>query len=414
MHSDPPGPVYLTLPRETLAEPIAAERVRSYPAQRYGPAGCGTVPREAALAIARDLMAAEHPLVVTAYLGRKPEAVTALDALARLCGIRVVTFSPTWLCIPCESPCFAGFDAQPLLPRTDLGLLLDVDVPWLPQSAGPREGSRWLHIDVDPVKQDFPLWGFATDGRWQADCALALRDIHDAVLSLADEAFHTRVAQRMAAWPEANAQREARLAALAQDPGEPDALNPAWVCNVLGHHLRPHDVLINEGIRNGPHVVAQIRRSQPLTLLGGAGGGLGYSAGMALGAKLALLEAGRDARVVHVQGDGGFHFSTPTSVYAVAQQYRLPILSVVLDNGGWQAVKEAVLRVHPSGPAAQANQFHARLEGATRRFEQVAEAFGGHGERVAHADELEPAIQRCLAALDAGRAAVLVVSISKI
>jgi acetolactate synthase-1/2/3 large subunit len=186
------------------------------------------------------------------------------------------------------------------------------------------------------------------------------------------------------------------------------------VCAVLGRHLRAHDVLINEGIRNAPHVYAQIPRSLPGTLLGGAGGGLGYSAGMALGAKLALQEAGSDARVVHVQGDGGFHFSTPTSVYAVAQQYRLPIFSVVLDNGGWQAVKEAVLRVHPEGPAAQTDQFQARLGGAVRRFEQVAEAFGGHGERVVHPDELEPAIQRCLAAIDAGRAAVLVVSIRKL
>ncbi|MFM8609080.1 MAG: thiamine pyrophosphate-requiring protein [Burkholderiaceae bacterium] len=413
MHSDPPGPVYLTLPRETLAEPVASERIRSYPAERYGAAGSGTLPREAVLQVARELMAAEHPLVVTSYLGRSHEAVAGLQALALLCGIRVVEFSPAWLCIPRQSPCFAGFDPQPLLPHTDLGLLLDVDVPWLPQAAAPREGSRWLHIDVDPIKKDFPMWGFASDARWQADCALALRDIHDAVLSLADDAFRARVAQRMAAWPAANAERQRRTAALSADAGQPDALNAAWVCAVIGRHLRAHDVLINEGIRNAPHVFAQMPRSQPLTLLGGPGGGLGYSAGMALGARLALGEAGSDARVVHVQGDGGFHFSTPTSVYAVAQQYRLPILSVVLDNGGWQAVKEAVLRVHPGGPAAQANQFQARRGGEMRRFEQVAQAFGGHGERVSHPDDLEPALQRCLAAVDAGRAAVLVASIQK-
>jgi acetolactate synthase I/II/III large subunit len=71
---------------------------------------------------------------------------------------------------------------------------------------------------------------------------------------------------------------------------------------------------------------------------------------------------GRNDRVVHIEGDGGFHFSTPTSVYAVAQAQGLPILTVVLDNGGWQAVKEAVLRVHPDGPAAQAGEFQARLK----------------------------------------------------
>ena len=63
------------------------------------------------------------------------------------------------------------------------------------------------------------------------------------------------------------------------------------------------------------------------------------------GLKLAQPER----RIVQVIGDGGFHFSSPDSVYAVAQQYRIPILTVVLDNGGWQAVKSAVQRVYPKG-----------------------------------------------------------------
>ena len=410
MHTEPAGPVYLTLPRETLIEPWAPEQVKSYPAARYGAVRMGALPAEATLQIARELMAAENPLVITSYLGRKPEAVQALEALAELCGIRVVEFSPTWLCISRESPCFFGFDATPLLPDTDWGLLLDIDVPWLPHQTRPREDTRWVHIDVDPIKKDFPAWGFATDVRWPADCAQALHDLHQAVLSLADEAFHQKVAHRMACWPTQRQQRLARVAAAAQNPGAEDALNPAWVCAQIGLQLRPDDVVINEAIRNSPAVLQQIPRTRPMSFLGGAGGGLGYSAGMALGVKLARP----NDRVVHIEGDGGFHFSTPTSVYAVAQARGLPILTVVLDNGGWQAVKEAVLRVHPDGPAAQAGEFQARLKGEQRRFEQVAQAFGAHGERVTRAADLPAAIARCLQALDAGRAALLVASVAKI
>lgn len=408
MQSDPPGPVYLTLPRETLAETWAPAQVASFPEKRFGPVGAGAAPRDVTQEIARALMAAEHPLVVTSYLGRNPDAVAALEALALLCGIQVVEFSPSTLCISRASPCFAGFDAAPLLPHTDLGLLLDVDVPWLPQYTKPRDDTRWLHIDVDPVKKDLPMWGFATDLRVQADCALALRDVHDAVLALADEPFHARVAQRIAGWAPTRAQRQARLATAAQHTGTEGALDATFVCATLGKLLDENDIVINEAIRNSPAVLNHIPRTQPRTLIGGAGGGLGYSAGMALGAKLARPAS----RVVHVLGDGGFHFSTPTSVYAVAQAYGLPILTVVLDNGGWQAVKEAVLRVHPSGPSADQNQFHARLEGGQRRFEQVAMAFGAHGERVTRADDLLPALQRCLQALGEGRAAVLVASIT--
>ena len=410
MHSEPAGPVYLTLPRETLLESWSAERVRSYPADRYGPAMLGSLPPEAVQQVARTLMQARNPLVITSYLGRKPDAVQALDALARLCGIRVVEFSPSWLCMSRESPCFFGFDPTPLLGDTDVGLLLDVDVPWLPHATRAREDTQWLHIDVDPIKKDFPMWGFASDARWPADATLALRAVHEAVMSMADDAFHARVRERMSTWPQLHAQRRAQWSALAAQAGQTDALNPAWVCAAVGRRLAPDDVVINEGIRNSPAVLQQIHRTEPMSLLGGAGGGLGYSAGMALGVKLARPRS----RVVHIEGDGGFHFSTPSSVYAVSQSYGLPILSVVLDNGGWQAVKEAVLRVHPSGAAAQAQQFYARWPGETRRYEKVAEAFGSHGEWVRRPEEMEPALDRCLAALEAGRSAVLVASVAKI
>ena len=90
---------------------------------------------------------------------------------------------------------------------------------------------------------------------------------------------------------------------------------------------------------------------------GSPAAGLDFSGGMALGLKLAQP----DRRIVQVIGDGGFHFSSPDSVYAVAQQYQIPILTVVLDNGGWQAVKSAVQRVYPKGVAAETDQFQSRL-----------------------------------------------------
>ena len=115
--------------------------------------------------------------------------------------------------------------------------------------------------------------------------------------------------------------------------------------------------------------------------------------------------------MVQIVGDGGFHFSTPSSVYAVAQQYALPIFTVVLDNGGWQAVKEATLRVYPDGVAAATQNFQSRLEGEKRDFAKVGEAFGGYGETVADPAQVEAAIARSVAAVDSGRAAVLVVKL---
>lgn len=408
MQSDPPGPVYLTLPRETLSEEWSASQVASFPAQHYGAVAAGGISTAEASEVARALMQAMSPIAITAYLGRKPEAVAALEALALACGIRVYEFMPTAMSMSRGSPCFGGFDAAKGLASADLGLLLDVDVPWIPKFTQPNPATRFLHIDVDPIKRDFPMWGFATDVRLQADCATALAQVLEAVQAAADDGFRRRVAERMALWPQQRDDREKSAAAVAAIPGTTGALSAAFVCAAIGAAISPEDIVVNEAVRNSPAVLSQITRTLPGTLIGCAGGGLGYSGGMALGAKLANARV----RVVQVVGDGGFHFSTPTSVYAVAQRYQLPILTVVLDNGGWQAVKEAVLRVYPSGEAAGANEFQARLGGEQRRFDMVAQAFGAHGECVTQPDQLSGAITRCFAALDAGRAAVLNVKVS--
>jgi acetolactate synthase-1/2/3 large subunit len=192
------------------------------------------------------------------------------------------------------------------------------------------------------------------------------------------------------------------------------ALNPAFVFATLGGKLSQDDIVLNEAIRNGPVVQEHLARTKPQTYVGLAGGGLGFSGGMALGLKLA--QPGR--RIVQVIGDGGFHFSSPDSVYAVAQQYQLPILTVLLDNGGWQAVKSATQRVYPKGVAVETDQFQSRLtsgrQGERRDFSDVAKAFGAYGECVREPDELAAAIDRALAALEDGKAAVLHIHVTRL
>jgi acetolactate synthase I/II/III large subunit len=408
MQSDPAGPVYLTLPRETLAQQWEDAAIHAFPPARYGPVRAGGVAPDIARRIAAQLLAAENPIAIASYLGRKPEAVAALDALARECGIRVFESNPVYLNIPRDSPCFAGFDAGSAIAAADVGLLLDVDVPWLPQRVADNPRLRWLHIDVDAIKKDFPVWGFPTDLRVQADCATVLGQVLEMVRAEAGAEFRARVVKRIAGWEGSRRERAQQIAVAAGVSGTSGAIAIDFLCAALNAALGQDDIVINEAIRNSVPVLNQIARTRPQTYFGLSGGGLGFSGGMALGAKLARPAS----RIVQIVGDGGFHFSTPTSVYAVAQQYALPIFTVVLDNGGWQAVKESVLRVYPKGTAAAANAFQSRLEGRQRQFEQVARAFGAHGEAVTEPAEVAGAIGRCLAAVDAGQAAVLAVRVT--
>jgi len=412
-HSDPPGPVYMMLPRETLAEEWDEAAMPSYPPSRYGSVHAGGVEPARVEAIAKELMAAENPVAFAAYLGRKGEAVAVLDSLARTCGIRVAEFNAIDLNIPQDSPCHAGGDPLALLENADIGLLIDTDVPFVPQSKRARE-MKWIQIDVDPLKADFPMWGFATDMRVQGDSGIILQQVLDAVEALADDAFRKRVAARIESWNGAREAAARRRADASSNKGVSGALSTPFVFKTLSDKISQDDVVLNEAIRNGPILQEHLKRTKPHSYVGLAGGGLGFSGGMALGLKLAEPQR----RVVQVIGDGGFHFSSPDSVYATAQQYQIPILTVVLDNGGWQAVKSATQRVYPKGIAAETDQFQSRLmsgrQGERRDFSEVAKAFGAHGECVREPDELAAAIDRCLAALDDGKAAVLHVHVTRL
>jgi acetolactate synthase-1/2/3 large subunit len=413
-HSDPPGPVYMMLPRETLAEQWDDSDMPAYRPERYGSVHAGGIEPKRAEAIAVALMRAENPVAFAAYLGRKPQAVTALDRLARACGIRVAEFNSIDLNIPQDSPCFAGIDPLPLLEHADLGLLLDSDVPFVPQSAKRANAMQWIQIDIDPLKSDFPMWGFPTDMRVQGDCATILQQVLEAVEARADDAYRKRVSERIASWSGAREAAAKRRAVASANKGISGALNPAFVFATLGGKLSQDDIVLNEAIRNGPVVQEHLARTKPQTYVGLAGGGLGFSGGMALGLKLA--QPGR--RIVQVIGDGGFHFSSPDSVYAVAQQYQLPILTMLLDNGGWQAVKSATQRVYPKGVAVETDQFQSRLtsgrQGERRDFSDVAKAFGAYGECVREPDELAAAIDRALAAFEDGKAAVLHIHVTRL
>ena len=409
MQSDPPGPVYLTLARETLAMTRAAADVASFPERLYGAVQRGGIDSDTCRTIADKLAAARNPIVITSYLGRNPQAVASLERLAASCAMPVYEVNPTALNISRKSRWFGGYQADRAMADADLVLLLDVDVPWLPKYAALNPGASYVQIDVDAIKADFPLWGFGAEIRVQADCGKALDQLHEQLQATKREGFDERVAERT------------RLRTLALDArgagkrpipaGNADgAVDIEQVFSCLAGLLADEDVVVNEAIRNANALLEQVPRVLPRTYFANAGGGLGFSGGVALGVKL----ANPGARVVQVVGDGSYHFSAPTAVYAMAQQYRLPILTIVLDNGGWRAVKEAVLRVHGDGIAAATDQFMAKLEGETRDFEKVGEAFGAHGDVIRTSGDIMPALKRCLEMVDSGRAAVLRVVLAPI
>ena len=404
--SEPAGPVYLMMQRETLTQRWRTDAVRQFPADRYGATHGGQADPQMIGALADCVVAAEQPILITAYAGRNPRAVQAIAEMSEFAGIAVVE-SNSSNNIPNTLPCFVGYTADKLVPKADVGILVDIDVPWFPTDAQPKPDSFWAHIDIDILKPASPMWTFPGHLRMQGDSGHILMQLLAAVKTRATPAFERRAAARREQLAAEHASLFERAAQLAADKGRKNEINPHYLMAELNKVLEPNDVVFNEGIRNAAAALLQIERSAANTMMRSAGGGLGWSGGFALGAKLAAPER----MAVQVVGDGGFYFGNPSSVFAISRQYDLPILIVVMDNSGWSAVKSSTLRVFPKGEAVAANEFQSHLLAGTD-FSKIAEAFGAYGERIDDPEALPQALGRCAKTVRGGRTAILHVQVT--
>jgi acetolactate synthase I/II/III large subunit len=407
MQSGPRGPVYLMMQRETLTEHWSVDAIRRFPGDRFGAlAGAGADP-DLIAALADRLLAAQNPILITGYGGLDALGAQKIDELAQFAGIPIYEANSKSN-VSYESPCFAGFSPDKALPDVDVGLLVDVEAPWFPADAEPNADAFWAHIDIDVLKLGSPMWTFPGHLRLQGHTGRILDQLLTALKAKATPAFTAAAAarrKRIAAIREA---RLAQAAKLAADRGQPGAINPHYFMAELGKVLDDEDIIFNEAVTNGPAVLMQIRRRVPNTAFNTNGAGLGWSGAMALGAKLAAP----NRMMVQVAGDGSFYFCNPSSMFAVAQQYGLPFLSIVLDNSGWSAVKQSTLRVYPEGDASITNEFEAELAPKVE-FGKVAEAFGAYAEKVSDPAEVPAAIARCAKEVRGGRTVLLHVKVTR-
>src|SRR4030081_3359092 len=101
---------------------------------------------------------------------------------------------------------------MPAIAEADVGLLVDVDVPWIPTHTKENPQTWWAHIDVDVVKECFPIWGFASNARVQGDSVLILKHLTEALKARATPVFAVAAARRVEAMRGEGNERRATLA----------------------------------------------------------------------------------------------------------------------------------------------------------------------------------------------------------
>jgi acetolactate synthase-1/2/3 large subunit len=121
-------------------------------------------------------------------------------------------------------------------------------------------------------------------------------------------------------------------------------------------------------------------------------GGLGWAMSAALGAQLAV----RERQVIACIGDGSYIFANPVACHQTAAALELPILTVILNNGIWNAVRRATLSMYPNGKAAGANVMPLTFLGPAPDYRAIAAAHGAFAQRVEDGEALPDAIRRAL------------------
>lgn len=334
--SAPKGPVYLAAARETLAEEIEPY---SLPQDQWVPIGPSALPEEAVHSITDALGKAESPLVITGYSGRDRRCPELLVSLAdRIPGLRVHDTGGCDMCFPFSHPASLGFRLgfDECTRDADVILVLDCDVPWIPSHNPPPKDARIFHIDVDPLNQHIPVSFFPAHGRWKADSYIALTqhlkhidtDVYRQALQ------HPIYASR---WTKLVESHRARLEDIAKLPRlEDDApLNVHNIGRLLRDRLPKDTTFVIEAVTNAQTLSDQLQPSRPGSWINCGGTGIGWSNGAALGVKMALDEQEkRPSLVCQVVGDGSYMCAAPSSAAWVARKYNVPILTVVLNNGG--------------------------------------------------------------------------------
>ncbi|KAK7914150.1 thiamine diphosphate-binding protein [Apiospora marii] len=356
-------------------------------APRVGPSA---LPPEAIRDIASALVQAKRPLIITGYSGRDRRTPDLLVVLANLIpGIHVHDTGGSDMCFPFSHPSSEGFrlSSDDCTKDADVVFLLDCDVPWIPSRNPPPKTAKIYHVDCDPLNESIPVSFFPADGRWTADSYTALKQIvahieSDSCLIAALKS--PKYIDRGVAQAEAH---KARLAQIAASPKlrDREALDAHNVGHLLKSSLPYSTTFVVEAV-TASHVISdQIQPSRPGSWINCGGTGIGWSNGAALGVKMALTDQEVQEQVTHqptfvcqIVGDGSFMCAAPSSALWVASKYEIPILTIILNNGGWKAPRNSTQLVYPNGLNTSATDDELNISfRPTPNYAALAEAAAG-------------------------------------
>ena len=392
MTSEPRGPAYLAVPRESAMTRL--ETARFPLADRLRPAGTPVAdPAELRLA-AQWLLEAENPLICVSRYGDNPGAIHALQELAETLGARVMA-DPFRMNLPGRHLLDRGAPGiAPTPPDTDCMLVIDAVVPWQTWSFEPDGVNRIIRLAIDPIERMTPIYEFPSDLSITADPAKAIPALLEELRSQMTGEGRRRCQARLERY---QAEGRRRLEAVVEHANADRArgvISPLWLSYQIGQTIDPEAIITHELVDS-----SMFNRSRPGTLIGTGGSSIGWAAPAAIGVKVA---AG-DRPVVACVGDGSWMFGNPQVTAWASAFHRAPVLFIVWNNRGYRTGTNEVLRTYPEGYAAKGQDLTGGWFDPCPNYSGEAAASGAHGEKVTDPNEVGPALRRALEAMERDR-----------
>jgi acetolactate synthase-1/2/3 large subunit len=194
--SEPRGPVYLAVPRETAMLPLPGS-IRFPTCAQMGLARPAWPDPDDARTIAGWLVKSENPCLFTARLGEDPAAIPEFIRLAELLALPVVESSPlaTRMNFPATHPLYG---TGPRATDADVVLVVDDLTPFTPGIDAPRADAKIAWVSVDPVMSRYKTMEYRADLWLTASPANVARAVFEEASKMLGRSDLSRIADRRA------------------------------------------------------------------------------------------------------------------------------------------------------------------------------------------------------------------------
>jgi acetolactate synthase-1/2/3 large subunit len=396
MRTGRPGPTLITLPMDVQADMVDLPDPPQPRARRPHdrPAGDPAALQQAA----RLLVSASRPVIVAGGGVILSEGWDALRQLAEHLGACVVTTMQGKSAFPENHPLYAwhmGTNATTCgnYMTTHADVLLAVGVRFADKAASSYKPgasfsippTKLIHADIDPfeIGKNYPVEvGIVGDAKAILTGLLAAVRALTPPRDWQDAPYTREITERVAGW-------RAQSRALRESDSAPVTMGRA--IGEVRKVLPPEGIVFTSSGNVQAQVFQEMPFTQPRTYVASGGfSTMGWSFPAAMGAKLAAP----DAPVVAMVGDGDFLMTFQE--LATAVQYHIPVVSIVLNNQGWQAIRDLQIIAYGE-EAVYATMFENGREPLTPHIADAARAFGAHAVRISQPDEVAPALEHALA-----------------